>query len=194
MKGKKADLLNNVLTTIIAVIGLALLAYAAWRLYSVYANQDEESVKRTLNFIEDKINDIADGQDVIVTIKGVEGWFLTGWQKDDISRPDKCALYSCICVCEGTVLGQILSDGRVIVSNAPEICQKTGFCREIDADRLVILGTDKMISTGDNPYKPEYTWAKVPAVSFQENNLYELTAGKKREVDGKLTLEIKFTS
>ena len=42
---KKADLMNNVLTTIIAIVGLAIIFFAAWKLYSIYANQEEASSK-----------------------------------------------------------------------------------------------------------------------------------------------------
>ncbi|MEM4259169.1 MAG: hypothetical protein QXS38_00180 [Candidatus Pacearchaeota archaeon] len=211
MKGKKGDLLNNVLTTIIAVIGLALLAYAAWRIYAVYANQDETSAKKTINFIDNKIDSISAGQNVIITVKGIEGWFLTGWQRDDASRPDKCALYSCICICKGDISGGE-RDGKLFVyegsvfnqRESPQLCQETGFCREFNVDKIIILGSklsySKQASSGASSGSwapttiPQTTSAIFSAIKFANNILFEINASKEKEVDGKITLKLELTS
>ena len=136
MKNKKGDLLNNVLTTVIAVLGIALLIYGAWKLYSVYLNTDELSAKAAMNAIDGRIGNVQRGETTKLAMKGAENWFLTAWNNDDPGRPDKCYLKSCICVCKGynTVVKYSISSntGMIYLNEMSPLCQKDGFCRFYD--------------------------------------------------------------
>jgi len=121
-RNKKADLLENALTLIIAVVGLAIIFYAGWQLYSVYVNQDETNAKTAINTIEGRINLLEDGQLGKVVVKQISGWFIAGWGKNDAGRPDKCYFKSCLCICKDSVSSNI------------EDCQTNGFCRLFDVE------------------------------------------------------------
>lgn len=131
MRSKKADLLNNVLTTIIAVIGLAIIFFAAWKLYSVYVSQDEKNAQTIANVIEARVNALGDYQTGNVVIRGLPDWFIGGWGKNDAPRPDACYLKSCICVCKGTVTAADVKDNT---GAAARYCNAKGYCRFFDLD------------------------------------------------------------
>ena len=52
MRNKRADLMNNVLTVLIAVVGLVIIGYAAWKLYVVYADQDATNAQKEIDLID----------------------------------------------------------------------------------------------------------------------------------------------
>jgi len=150
---KKGDLLNNILTTVIAIAGLLIIIYATYRLYSVYANQDSENAKNNANIIEAKINSIDAAKSVgekipaSIVIKSVPKWFISGWGEGDAGRPDKCAFQTCICVCpdksEGVDVKLTLPDINLgIFESRKELCQAGGFCRFFAEDELVFQGTE----------------------------------------------------
>ena len=128
MRNKKADLLNNVLTTIIAVVGLAIIFFAAWKLYSVYINQDETNAKNTINTIEGKINLLEDGQFGKIVVKQIPGWFIIGWGKNAPAdtKPDICYFKSCLCICK--------SPGSTLSPDHAKDCTTKGFCRLFEED------------------------------------------------------------
>ena len=63
----------------------------------------EESAKDMLDVIEGKIKLLDEGETGKYMIRGIDGWFLSGWSGDNKERPEKCFLESCICVCKGDV-------------------------------------------------------------------------------------------
>jgi len=126
-KNKKAIVLENTLSVIIAVIGLLLLIYSAYYLYNKLTNNIEtESAKEVANLIEKKINALPDNQAANITIRGVNGddWYLIGFNVNNPNRPNKCFLNSCLCVCKGDLMTLPEYQGK--------ICQDTGFCRKTD--------------------------------------------------------------
>lgn len=142
MRNKKADLMNNVLTTIIAVVGLAIILFAAWKLYSVYANQEETNARKLADSIEGKIANLEDGQFGKIVVKGVPGWFVIGWGKNELDRPDKCYFQSCICICKGDVQNAIIGaeiEHENVKKRLGDSCQKTGFCRFYEQDNVGVF-------------------------------------------------------
>ncbi len=143
MKNKKGDLLNNVLTTIIAVLGIALLIYGAWKLYSVYLNTDELNAKAAINTVDGKFGLIAEGQNAKVVMKGVAGWSMYAWPKTDRNRPEKCYLKSCICICP--------NPNTQLPEKIVESCQKEGLCRFYDTDGAEVFDLVAiMLKQGDS--------------------------------------------
>ena len=125
MRGKKADLMNNVLTTIIAVVGLVIIFIAAWQLYSVSVNQAEMNARRTIDSIEGRFDNLEEGQVGSMTIRRMNGWAIVGWDKDGERKPDKCYFKSCICMCKYS--GNERDKGNFI-----DVCQANGYCRLFD--------------------------------------------------------------
>lgn len=182
---KKGDLLNNILTTVIAVVGLVIIIYATYRLYSVYANQEETKAKNDANIIEARINLINNGESGKVVITGVEGWSLIGWSKNDANRPDKCSFKSCLCVCKYTVGKTPVSPEDKI--SAVETCQKSGICRFFDFDDVKVSSSFECEIISGSAAGPG---ASVPVISKTTclknaiqlpKNLIELTITKDKE-------------
>ncbi len=115
---------ENVLTLILAVVGIGLLVFAAVRLWQINVNADSENAKKILDGIEGKINTLEEGQTGRFTVRGIEGWFLTGWGKNDDSI-DKCFFNSCICICEGN-------------GNREVDCKEKGFCRDVSIEKVEV--------------------------------------------------------
>ncbi len=198
MRNKKADLVNNVLTTIIAVVGLALILYAAWRLYSAYANQDATNAQSIINTMEARANAIQEGQSANVVVRGVKGWFIAGWSKDDKSRPESCYFKSCVCICSGVIRpGDIRADGTF--EQPPILCQQKGFCRLVDANKVEVVGKSESYSTAGSggafgssgAYSPPETKSVVmPVINMDQSNLYEIKVEKIKGSGGSTTLKL----
>src|SRR3989344_6097370 len=117
-KEKKAILMNNTLELILAAVGIAILVFFV--LSKIFSNsgadQEAQSVKRLADKVE-KISEIVhEDENFNLVVRGVysldNNYFLTGWSKSSLDRPNKCYFNSCICVCK--------SD-----------CQKDGICRKV---------------------------------------------------------------
>ncbi len=135
---KRAELtLNNALSLIIAVGGIALLIYAGVLLSSLYLTDENKNAQATLDYLEGKIKALEDGQKGEFLIQGfkTEGkWYLVGFSKDE-NRPDKCFLNSCLCICKG--------------SGDKESCQINGFCREVDKENVLASSIISELVYGD---------------------------------------------
>ena len=127
INNKKGDLLQNVLSALVAVVGLALIFLAAWKLWSVYANQEERNAQKLIDNIVGKIDNLQEDQDAKIVLRGFgkDNWFLLSWSKNSGGRPDKCYFKSCICICPG---------------RTSDVCQTKGFCRLLDVDGITELG------------------------------------------------------
>ncbi|MFH1425146.1 MAG: hypothetical protein ABIG28_00235 [archaeon] len=118
---KKADLRDNTLGIIIAVIGILLLMAASYQIYhSITANTETTKAKSLADILETRINAIENNGKMETTIQGISKknpWYLTGWDKTIMNRPDKCFSEPCICIC-------------------PEFshmsCQENGICRKFE--------------------------------------------------------------
>ena len=138
MKNKKGNLMDNALGVLIAVIGLALLAYGVYKVYQTVVNSENENAKKTIDSIESKINALQDGQTGDFSIVGIKGWYLGGWNLDIEGRPEKCSLKSCICICK--------------LGNNPSLssaCQENGFCRSFDAKEVYVYISGSVRSEED---------------------------------------------
>lgn len=124
MRNRKGDLTQNVLSLIIAALGIALLVFAAYKLYRANVENEEENATKLLNSLDEKIKNLKDGEIGRFPIRGVNGWYLTGWGKDEQGRPDKCFFNSCVCVCKS---------GGI---NEKDSCQKNGICRDLKYDKV----------------------------------------------------------
>ena len=128
-KNKKAIVLENTLSVIIAVLGLLLLIYSAYYLYNkMTSNIETESAKEIANLIEKKINALPDNQAANITIRGVNGdnWVLTSFDFSNQNRPDACFEQPCIYICKSA-------------SNSIENdCKKNGFFRRLNFDEILV--------------------------------------------------------
>jgi len=175
MRDKRGDLLNNILTTVIAVVGLAIILFAGWQLYSVYSSQEEKNAQTLIDTVEAKISAIEDGETARFVVGGVKGWFVTGWDLSESDRPDKCAFNSCVCVCPG---------GKTSTANQRmgEICQEGGFCRDVSADNLIMHVTEYayyLPSIGKG-VPPEPVTERLTGIFFGADQLYELSASRQK--------------
>ncbi|MDP1695447.1 MAG: hypothetical protein Q8L29_00865 [archaeon] len=133
---KRGDLLNNILGVVIAVIGILVIFGGAYMLYQKYVNQESEKAKNTIDVLEAKINAIEVGQSTEALVRGLPGWFVAGWGKAITTKPDKCFLSICLCICKGSAVQE---------ADKVKVCQNNGFCRKIagddnfDADTIVFL-------------------------------------------------------
>lgn len=139
---KKGILINNALTLVIAIIGLVILAYGAYKIYDVTIDQEIKSAQSTIDSLMAKINALEEGQKNTFSIRGVnsqDNWFLTGWDKNDPNRIDKCFLNSCICVC------------RPSGSPREQSCEEKSICREIEQKKVKIINEEYRGGDGINP-------------------------------------------
>jgi hypothetical protein len=132
---RRGDLLaDNFLEIILAVLGLIAVGYLAYQIYQVSVNQESTIAKKMLDSLEGKINRLQIGETGSYTlktpceIKGECDWFLAGWSTEDLDRPDKCSLESCVCVCKG--------------GYGAHHCQSAGFCRFFDDSSVSVIGSD----------------------------------------------------
>lgn len=187
---KKGDLLNNILTTVIAVVGLMIIIYGSYRLYSVYANQDVENAKTIANVVEARINSLetakafGDKIPASIVVKGIPGWFITGWGKNDVGRPDKCSFKTCICICPGKpitsgAIGTKAYDFLDKSVDSVKACQDEGICRFFEEEGILIRGKDI--------YNDE-TRISSPSkiLQFEQSNLVEFFASKYSDGDKKV--------
>ncbi len=138
---KKGELTSSeLLGIIIAVLGLTILFFAIWKLYAVSVSNEGDNVNNILNVIKTRIENLKDNESGKFLISGQEGWFLTGWSKDEAGRPDKCYFNSCICACKGEPVRAFYSGERI--DNRKNVCQEKGFCREMEKDIVKIIGVE----------------------------------------------------
>jgi hypothetical protein len=132
MKNKKGDLLNNVLTTVIAIIGIALLIYGAWKLYSVYLSSDELNAKAAINTLDGRIGATQVGQTAEFSVAGIDKWIIVAWNINNPGRPEKCYSKNCICICKfpEKTIGSI--SAWQYAWNFNKYCQDSGLCRFYD--------------------------------------------------------------
>ena len=132
MKNKRGILLDNVLGLIIAAIGIGLVIFAAYKLYSIAINQESENAKAFLNSIEGKINSMNVEESGSFQVRTIRDWFLVGWGKNDPNRIDKCSFESCICICKGSP------------SDLKSSCQINGFCRNFNFNSVSVFEFEKI--------------------------------------------------
>ncbi len=132
-RNKKGNLVMDSLPgIIIAVLCLLILGGTAYLVWKALTNDEYSRAQTAINFIENKMNALKDGQSTSFSIQspckeaGKCEWFIYGWGKGNTKtdeRPDRCYFNSCVCICQGDVRGKI-NDIRDACQNV-----KTGICR-----------------------------------------------------------------
>lgn len=139
---------DNLMSAVLAIGGLLMLAFLGVKLYNFFVSQDQKNAGAFLDSLQGKIEalDVRDcipspqasppnvqlsPQDCFVVnsfaLRGVEGWALTGWGKDDPlqkkgqggGKPEKCLDNSCLCACPNG-------------DNIAASCQEKGICRIVN--------------------------------------------------------------
>src|SRR3989344_6406735 len=158
---KKGDfLVNNILSVIIAVIGIVLFVFGISKIYQVRASDELTNAKKTIELIEAKINALDEGQKSELTIQGfagAESWYLVGWNKEDSSdiKPEKCFFNSCICICNGA---------------SKDVCQKKGICKDfVDKDISVSSFYDRVYFEPDPLDGSEWADATLRCIKLNSN-------------------------
>lgn len=137
MRRRKGDTLNTVLGIILAVIGILIFIAGIYKLYQVGVNEESENAKKTLDIVIARVNAMPDGQTGTFALQGFseEAWFLSGWSASDRTKPEKCLISSCVCICKG--------------SGRSENCQGSeGFCREVNFVNVAVESASLESPTG----------------------------------------------
>ena len=103
MINKKADLREDGVKVMIAIIVLVLFVFGVGKLYASYTQNTElESAKSTINVIEAKINAHPENTITNITIRCVnaKNLVLTAFDLTNPNRPDACFEQSCIYICK----------------------------------------------------------------------------------------------
>ncbi|MCX8158933.1 MAG: hypothetical protein N3D20_01430 [Candidatus Pacearchaeota archaeon] len=208
---KKGDLRENVPEVIIAVIAILIIVYGAYKIYQITIGQESENAKKMIDDVVGRVSLLQEGQSGKFLIQGFKmktplSWFIVGWSKDEIGRPDKCYFDSCVCICKvddparafrfniGS-LGFFKQEVGDKVRVFRDACQKNGFCRKVDVDEVSvgsIINLESKLGVGfysrwftspiQNP-KLEVNFVLIP----DDINEIEL---KKEKRDGKSYLKI----
>ncbi len=154
MTNKKGDIKwDNFLGALIAVAGLVLFYFLAKAYFGgIFSNQEMDNAKSFINKIKAKLDALSEGQQINFTIMGFDSkgiWYLTGWSKNNVGKPDECILSSCICLCK--------SEDYLNLGNYVERCKETSKCRNIDVNEIevndhVILTIEGENIKDTNPY------------------------------------------
>jgi len=131
MKNKKGEenlVVNNVTGLVLAIIAIfIIIAFIYVAITQITRDNELEAAKLLAERIKSRIDLMEVGQSVNITLqssKYLEGWFLVGWSKENISKPDKCFFSkSCFCVCKG---------------KTTDDCQKKGICRDFDIENILV--------------------------------------------------------
>ena len=163
---KKGDFnINELLSIIVAVLGLLLLIYGGYRLYQISSSNELESAQNILDRITEKIDSLEEGESSALLIQGFdEGdkWYLVGWGKSEEGRPDKCFFDTCICMCKEGING--------------EDCQKSGVCNKVNYDDV---GVYRVLNAPGSPNEP---YIIIPE-NFVEIGVYKRPENKILVVD-----------
>ncbi|HLC31739.1 MAG TPA: hypothetical protein VJK51_03650 [Candidatus Nanoarchaeia archaeon] len=135
---KRGEGESNLLSFLLAIVGIVLVGYAIYQLYLAAAGSEEKNAQKTLDYINGKILALEAGETgkfLIQGFSGAEGWFLLGFNPGSVgldTMPGTCGIESCVCLCKGKedFVPQV---GVILLENVN--CNERGFCRQVD--RLV---------------------------------------------------------
>jgi hypothetical protein len=130
--------IENVVSVIIVVIILVAFIFGAYKIYTVYRNQESENAQTMANNLEGKVNALEYGQTGSFLIQGFENsnsWDIVSWDAGDPTGPDKCNYQSCICVCKSST-GRASNSDKSVILSAP--CQSNGFCRTFTVSKISV--------------------------------------------------------
>jgi len=135
IKKKGDSFYNNFITTVVAVVGLALLIFAIAKLYGNFANQESKNAQKNLENLLIKINAVEDGQKSSTLLVGPnDHWFLASWKVSEPGRPEKCYAKDCICICK--YLKEDIGS-LSLKSQVAALCKDNGVCKTVDKNIVV---------------------------------------------------------
>jgi hypothetical protein len=169
-KGELRDYIGDI---VIGVLCLLLIIFAVIIVYRIFANQESENAKRTIDNIEAKVNALNEGQENKFLIQGFSsknGWIIAGWGKEDANRPDKCFFRSCLCICPDFDVGVDDLFGPEISIKYRNSCQEKGYCRFFEQSEVNTSTIYKAINYPSSP-----RWIHVA------ENLMEINISKQED-------------
>lgn len=101
--GKKGDFTNRALGIILACLVILLFIVLVVKVYKTYRDEETKNAITALEEFVGKLNSLDEGFNGVLEIQGFKGrqnWAIVGWSQSDLSRPQKCALSSCLCICK----------------------------------------------------------------------------------------------
>ena len=179
---------EEVLKIILVAVIVVLLAFAGWKMIGFFRISEVDKAISVLDELEGKIEAVEEGSESILTVQSPceENedceWYIQGWGRDDVGRPDRCFFESCICICEGL--------GASACQN-----EQNGVCREVGFDEVEVKGISK-VSRNLNPTKGisggnSIASDEVCKNIFLRDSLIEVSVSKEVE---KLTLTSETSS
>lgn len=154
MVNKKGDLTKEGLEIILAVVAIVLVVVVVGLLWNAFVNSEDQNAKKTMGFIEAKINALKAGENntfIVQGFSGAENWIIVGWNKSEPGRPDACYFKGCLCICKQVGTGELIksSDKNIIAKD----CTAKGFCRTFNLDDI---HTYTLRPKSSYPFHPEY--------------------------------------
>ena len=143
---KGAEEQDSFISLILAVIAIGILVFGIVKIYYGNVQIEEKNAKEIANIIEARINALEseqEGQFLVRSPCSADntkkcGWFVAGWGRNDIDKPDKCFIKSCVCVCKGSK------------NNLQSTCQNSGLCRDVDVKEIEVININTITSpSGD---------------------------------------------
>lgn len=162
---------NEMLGFIIAVIGIVLLGFFGVKLYGFFVDADMKNAQAFIDDFVGKIKTLNDGESNSFALRGVEGWILVAWNKENPialegevigkdSKPQKCFdKDNCLCICENSI----------------ENCQDVGYCRAVDGAIKIISKLEYTAGNDEGVYTARINSSCIP----QNNQLMEFFVDKK---------------
>ena len=119
ISGKKGILPENFFEALIAVGGILLLGFLAFKLSYFFVNMDERNANNFLDSLKGKIELVPNGEENTFVLDGVKERYLLAWDKSALeeNKPEKCFDKNCLCLCKEASI---------------ENCQEEGLCRYIN--------------------------------------------------------------
>src|SRR3989344_8587187 len=89
---KRKGLTKYLLDAVLAIGGLLMLIFLGVKLYNFFVSQDEKNAAAFLDGLKAKIEALEEGEVGNFVLRGVEGWSLAGWSREDSLKvkPQKC--------------------------------------------------------------------------------------------------------
>ncbi|MDD5193575.1 MAG: hypothetical protein PHF67_03225 [Candidatus Nanoarchaeia archaeon] len=126
--GKKAIILKEVITLVIAALCLIILFYLAFQLYGMLIKKSGlDQAKANLDQISRIINKLEDGGSGNFLVVSPKDWFLAVYNKNSAS-PVSCSNKVCLCFCPEMNAQSCNDEG---VCNSFEFSQVSGYSFEI---------------------------------------------------------------
>lgn len=156
---------GKLIALIVGILCLALIIILVKKSFDAVSDQDSVNAKRIIEVLEKKAKALDNGQSAVFPLQGpcsnLESdekceWYLIGWNKETVGRPEKCYFDSCICICPA-------------YNN--QTCQDKGFCRTFK-DNSVSVFTNIKIDSKDET---------APFIVFK-NPVLELTVSNKENL------------